>query len=116
MSPTSGGWYGTDFDGTLAMHPDPERPWPACGRPIPKHVDRIKRLLAEGKEVRIVTARVSGPTRAMHRQLLDEWCQENLGTVLEVTNQKDFGMLVLYDDRCVQIIPNTGERADGEDD
>lgn len=29
---------------------------------------------------------------------------------LEVTNVKDFAMLELWDDRCVQVLPNTGEQ------
>ncbi len=32
---------------------------------------------------------------------------------LEITNSKDLAMLELWDDRCVQLIPNTGRRADG---
>ena len=31
-----------------------------------------------------------------------------------MTHEKDFRMIQLWDDRCVQVIPNTGLRADGE--
>jgi hypothetical protein len=46
---------------------------------------------------------------------IDAWCLEHLGRTLEVTAIKDYGMLQLWDDRCVQVIPNTGRRADGRD-
>jgi hypothetical protein len=38
------------------------------------------------------------------------------GRTFEITCKKDYQMVALYDDRCVQIIPNTGERVDGEED
>jgi hypothetical protein len=30
-----------------------------------------------------------------------------------VTREKDFAMIELWDDRAVQVVTNTGERADG---
>jgi len=38
-----------------------------------------------------------------------EWCRKHIGQELEVTNVKDFGMVELLDDRCVQVIANVGE-------
>lgn len=46
--------------------------------------------------------------------MIKAWCLEHLGQELEVTCSKDYGMILLYDDRAVQIIPNTGRRADGQ--
>ena len=43
---------------------------------------------------------------------IKEWCLKHIGQKLEVTNVKDFGMIELWDDRAVQVIPNTGRRAD----
>ena len=40
---------------------------------------------------------------------IEQWCLTHLGQKLEVTNIKDFGMITLYDDRCVQVVANTGE-------
>jgi hypothetical protein len=34
---------------------------------------------------------------------------------LPVTNCKDLNMVELWDDRAVQVVPNTGQRADGQD-
>ena len=50
------GWIGVDLDGTLAEY----HGWNgSIGKPIAPMVDRVKRWLAEGVEVRIMTARVS---------------------------------------------------------
>lgn len=103
------GWIGVDLDGTLAEYngwlgPD------HVGKPIPAMVDRVKAWLANGVAVRIFTARASDPSQVPYVQA---WCLMHLGQVLPVTNQKDFAMVELWDDRCVQVIPNTGKRADG---
>jgi len=34
---------------------------------------------------------------------------------VEITHAKDHKMIELWDDRVVQVIPNTGERADGKE-
>lgn len=43
------------------------------------------------------------------RKLIQEWCLEHLGIALKVTNRKDMDMVLLYDDRAKEIVPNTGE-------
>lgn len=104
------GWVGVDLDSTLALHPCPDNRFPAIGKPIPKMVERIKEHLRNGDEVRVVTARVSeigfieGQTA-----LIEAWCLEHLGQTLEVTCSKDYQMILLYDDRAVSVIPNTGK-------
>ena len=37
-----------------------------------------------------------------------EWCKEHVGCILPITNEKDFGMVQLWDDRCTQVLRNTG--------
>jgi hypothetical protein len=54
------GWIGVDFDGTLATYGRWAGPT-QLGDPIAPMVDRVKRWLAEGREVRIFTARVAVP-------------------------------------------------------
>jgi len=51
------GWIGVDFDCTLAEY----HGWNGgeLGPPIPAMVERVKAWLAEGREVRIFTARVA---------------------------------------------------------
>lgn len=115
------GWIGVDFDGTLANYgtwlgPD------HMGDPIPLMVDRVKRWLAEGREVRIFTARVGACGRAsgigsvddqafadQQTRQIKQWCRQHIGQELEVTATKDFGMIELWDDRAVQVRMNTGE-------
>lgn len=98
------GWVGVDFDGTLcAMN----------GTPVPKMVERIKRFLAQGVEVRIVTARVNSRMtfehQYSHRSYIQIWCDRHLGQVLEVQAEKDYDMIILYDDRAIAVQTDTGE-------
>ena len=110
------GWIGVDLDGTLAEYHGwvgPEH----IGAPVPKMISRVKNWLAEGKTVKIMTARVS-PTKDDHllcKRVIWNWCLVHIGCHLPVTHEKDHLMLELWDDRVVQVIPNTGERADGKD-
>lgn len=114
------GWIGVDLDGTLAKYDGWKSPT-HIGEPIKPMLDRVKAWLAEGVEVRIFTARVHGHLKTeLAGGLVDtitpieNWCKTHIGQVLEVTNVKDFAMYELWDDRAVQIIPNTGVRADGK--
>lgn len=45
---------------------------------------------------------------------IEQWCLKHIGVVLEVTNVKDFGMVELWDDRCVRVLKNTGQPCCGE--
>jgi hypothetical protein len=116
------GWIGVDLDGTLA-HYDRWRGPHHIGEPIPAMLARVKKWLAEGREVRIFTARVEAGTitlgmdvqngeacrnAALVEQSVRAWCKKHVGQELPVTCKKDFGMIELWDDRCVQVIPNTG--------
>ncbi len=111
---SAAGWIGVDLDGTLAMY-DHWRGPDHIGEPIPAMVERVKRWLAEGVEVRIFTARVSDdgtPERMadamVARNAVKAWCAKHLGRVVPVTNIKDYAMLELWDDRAVQVVMNTG--------
>lgn len=114
------GWIGVDLDGTLAMYDGFKGP-EHIGAPIPAMVERVKRWLAEGREVRIFTARVGACNMVNDQGVRDcntfaeearkhvqAWCLKHIGIVLQVTATKDFGMVELWDDRCVQVQPNTG--------
>lgn len=104
-------WIGVDLDGTLAHYGN----WKGkefIGEPIPAMVERVKRWLASGKEVKIFTARAQEPGAIPY---INEWQEKHLGVVLEVTNVKDYGCIEIWDDRAIQVIVNTGRRADGKD-
>lgn len=119
MSANPKGWIGVDLDGTLAFY-DHWRGSKHIGDPVPKMMKRVKDWLAAGQEVKIFTARVSPQAINLNNSSLGEtlgpiqqWCFNHFGKILPVTHEKDMAMIQLWDDRCVQVIPNTGERADG---
>lgn len=101
-------WIGVDLDGTLAEW----NGWSDdIGAPIRPMVNRVKQWLAEGKRVKILTARGtrSDAKRALEqRYKIIDWCIRHLGDELEVTNEKDVYMSALYDDRAVAVEANTG--------
>lgn len=111
LSSAPRGWIGVDLDGTLAEY----HGWVGedhIGAPVLDMVERVKEWRAEGRDVRVFTARVFGARPGVVR-VIEDWCLEHIGEALPVTCQKDYGMVELWDDRAVQIIPNTGRRADG---
>lgn len=106
------GWIGVDLDGTLAHYTHYQGP-AHIGPPVPAMVERVKRWLAEGRDVRIFTARVAGyyaDPCPIRREVatIQAWCAEHLGQVLKITCCKDQYMIELWDDRAVQVIRNTG--------
>lgn len=108
MSRASGGWIGVDLDGTLAHYEG----WvdeTHIGAPVTAMVERVKDWLSQGREVRVFTARVSHPAQTpAARAAIEAWCEQHIGRVLVVTNVKDYAMIELWDDRAVQVEPNTG--------
>lgn len=113
-TPNASGWYGVDLDGTLAFY-DQWRGPDHIGDPIPAMLERVKTWLAQGRTVKIFTARMHdhgvpliGGGFADVRGPIERWCHQHLGQVLEVTNVKDFAMLELWDDRAVRVEMNTG--------
>ena len=112
-------WIGVDLDGTLAYY-DKWVAWNIIGEPIPLMLERIKTWLSEGKTVKIFTARAAFPydtckvTGATFTQLditveIQNWLVRHGLPRLQVTATKDFNMVELWDDRCIQVIPNTGK-------
>jgi len=100
----SKGWIGVDLDGTLAY--DDNAGPNHIGEPIPQMMERVKRWISQGIEVKIFTARCSVPEQLAPVQA---WLDKHGIGFLKITNIKDYGMLELWDDRAVQIIKNTGE-------
>lgn len=105
------GWIGVDLDGTLAFYAHDDWQGPThIGEPIPSMVERIKNWLAEGYEVRVFTARVASTSdkRKAAQKAIGDWTEKHLGVRLKATAEKDYSMIELWDDRCVQVIENTG--------
>lgn len=108
----AGTWIGVDLDATLAEY-DHWRGYQHIGAPIPLMLERVKEWLRQGEQVRIFTARAADPGNPS-RPFIEEWCREHLGQVLPVTAMKDYGLVEFWDDRAVQVLPNSGKRADGK--
>lgn len=109
-------WIGVDFDATLAEHVSGSGV-AKLGKPIPAMVTRVKKWLREGKTVKIFTARVGNKSEkevAEQTEEVQQWCVTHIGVSLPVTATKDMYMVELWDDRAVQVIANTGRRADGK--
>lgn len=103
-------WIGVDLDGTMAMV-DPKVSYDprVVGAPIVPVVERVKKVLAEGKNVKVLTARVyPGEKDSITVRAIEEWCKTHIGQVLPVTCSKDAFMVELWDDRAKQVIPNKG--------
>ena len=89
------------MDGTLAHHEPGAFDDNHVGKPLAPMVKKVREWLAEGKDVRIFTARKPHPA-------IRRFCKENFGKVLPITNKKDPGMTALYDDRAVSVKRNEG--------
>lgn len=98
-------WIGVDLDGTLAHY----HKWKGIshiGKPVPLMKERVLEWIRQGHKVKILTARASVPEGIAPVQ---QWLEKHGFPPLEVTNQKDFLMLELWDDRAVQVVHNTGK-------
>ena len=98
-------WIGVDLDGTLAVA-EPWQGFEHIGKPVPNMMKRLKIWLEMGYRVKIVTARAQNPEMAIPP--IKKWLIKHGLPELEITNAKDMDMIELWDDRCVQVIPNTG--------
>jgi hypothetical protein len=95
-------WIGVDLDGTLAHYEAKPYNPDHVGEPI--------------FEVKIFTARASKKDWASGeaydheaaKRVVQEWSKKHIGVALEVTCEKDYGMIELFDDRCVSVEENTG--------
>lgn len=116
------GWIGVDFDKTLSEHfhgqawdsPDDKE---IVQKPVWLMCNRVKNWLEEGKDVRIVTARAAKniggedgiPDLDKHAvKKIQDWCEKYVGARLPVQFWKDRDMDELWDDKAVQVFPNTG--------
>ena len=99
-------WIGVDLDGTLC-ETETWQGFEHIGKPVPLMLKRVKIWLEMGYKVKIVTARAADPEQAIPP--IKAWLRKQGLPDLEVTNGKDMNMIELWDDRCVQVIPNTGK-------
>jgi len=127
------GWIGVDLDGTCFTYTKWVG-WNVFGEPIQAMIDRIRQWRAEGREVRVVTARVGLPifrsngedvystmpksqcrvtgvffSDTMIIDAIQDLFEKHVGERLPVQCYKDVHMIEFWDDRAVQVVPNTGQ-------
>jgi archaellum biogenesis ATPase FlaH len=100
-------WIGVDLDGTLAKI-DGWKGTHHIGEPIQPMVDKVKKLLASGKIVKIMTARAADADEKTI-SIIKKWCKTHIGQELEITNKKDMYMVALFDDKAIRVEKNTGK-------
>ena len=98
-------WLGVDFDGTMSVY-DRFKGNNHVGPPIPKMINRIKRWLSDGENVKVFTARADSEVA---RKAIRIFCKKHIGKILPITNKKDKYMKRLYDDRAEKVAKNSGE-------
>ena len=100
-------WIGVDLDGTLAdtRAPNTRHMIPM---PVPAMIARVIQWLAEGKKVKVFTARMSQNPDIWQKRIGD-WTQDYIGVRLEGTCIKDYGCIELWDDIAVGVEMNTGK-------
>lgn len=98
-------WIGVDLDGTLATFHG-WRGFGHIGKPIPVMMARVKQWLGDDYQVKIVTARANFEEGIPPIQV---WLAKHGLPDLEVVSSKDFDMIELWDDRAVQVLPNSGK-------
>ncbi|MEN3260027.1 hypothetical protein AAH678_14965 [Sodalis endosymbiont of Spalangia cameroni] len=98
------GWIGVDLDGTLNELRTGQGT--RIGVPARPMMQRIRRWLREGREVRIFTARAA---TADGVRAVQSWLRAQGLPALTVTNMTDSEMLQLWEDRAIRVVKNTGK-------
>jgi hypothetical protein len=103
------GWFAFDLDSTIAQYTEYHGP-EEIGEPLSPDnpnsaFSTLMRYLAEGKDVRIFTARANDKDAI---KPIQNWCRKYFGKVLPITNEKDHEVIEIWDDRAVQVDPKTG--------
>lgn len=99
-------WIGVDLDGTLA-HTRAPNTRHMIPLPVPEMVARVRAWLAEGKKVKVFTARMSQSPDLWQKRIGD-WTLEFIGQRLEATCVKDYGCIEIWDDIAVGVVQNEG--------
>ena len=106
------GWIAVDLDGTLAHQVD-STDETVIGAPIEKMIIRVREWLSQGKDVRIFTSRVAKAENIEAvRHAIGWWCISHIGKILPITCKKDKDTKEIWDNIAIQVITNTGQRAD----
>ena len=112
-------WVGVDLDGTLANYTE-FKGWDQIGEPVPAMVSFVKKLLAMGITVKVLTARASVESRTLNNltfeqveKVIQDWTEKHIGARLPVVTEKGCAMICLFDDSAIQVEKNTGNVVGG---
>lgn len=94
-----------DLDGTLAHYTE-FKGEDVIGDPVPTMQKRVMAWVKAGKKVKIFSARAG---TAKGKSAIESWLKRNGFPALDVTNIKDYGMTMFFDDRAVHVEKNTGK-------
>lgn len=98
---------GVDLDGTMIKWDGWQGP-EYLGAPLLPMIDRVRDLIRQGHDVWIYTARYGYPKdRSRTKEVLEGWSQIYFGKCLPITSDKA-GFDIMFDDRAIQMVPNTG--------
>lgn len=97
-----------DLDGTL-VHYDGWKGIHNIGPVIPEIANAMEAAQREGAEVHLFTARVSDPDDAAEAHaIINDWATKNGFTFASITAVKHKFFTEFWDDRAIQVIPNSG--------
>ncbi|EBP3998731.1 hypothetical protein S301_08560 [Salmonella enterica subsp. enterica] len=97
------GWIGVDFDGVLATWSPGQGKKP--GEPVDAMVERVRKWVRDGYDVRIFTARAGDAAQV---KVITAWLKKHQLPALAVTNVKSPGLMEMWDDKAVRVVSNTG--------
>ncbi len=113
--PTFASWLGVDLDGVLAKNYAGEFDPLKIGEPIPAMVAKVRAAIEAGMVVKVFTARMADQENAEAiRKAIGDYTEEHIGTRLDATNEKDPGMVEIWDDKARRVIEDTGKFASAE--
>jgi hypothetical protein len=95
-----------DLDGTLAKDSGWKGP-EHIGEPVKPMLDLVRKLLDDGEEVVIFTARAHDGKKST-KEHIRQWLKDHDLPDLEITNEKRPDMEKFYDDKAVAVRKNKG--------
>lgn len=101
-------WIGVDLDGTLARHDG--KLSDKIGAALPEMLNRVKKWIKDGHEVRIFTARADS---SLERVKIKKWLKDNGLPALAITNVKDWKCAEIWDDRAIRVVHNKDQVCTG---
>lgn len=108
-------YYWVDLNGTLCYHEKGEPVFDAegkfiIGKPINRMVRRVRKLLAEGLAVKIMSGSVGlgGEKAAEAERSIRAWCKTHIGRELPVSATITPRCLGMWNDKARGVLRNTG--------